>query len=179
MEKDPIVTINVGGTKFVTKTSTLLKSTFFVSLLNNNWDWQDDLIDTSPQNFVHILNYMKNPEYPFDRKLSYELDFYGIKYNIDDLYDPDAILLELKKEIINVNNKINNVTDAITTMRYELKNEIVDVYNRLQPMYMIYNDKWNKIKADRNLCSEDGCDQIQCSNHYKCNDHCDCRDKYY
>ena len=164
---DEIISINVGGTLFTTKKNTLCKSKFFVAKLNSDWK-SDDMVDTSPENFVHVLNYMRNPNYSFEKKLSYELDFYGIDYDINKLYDPDAKLNIKFNEIIYSNARLS---EMIKEKLEIVKNEIVGVYNKLCEIETLKKDKLIIHKKANNICIEDGCTDQQAKYGYFCYEH--------
>jgi len=57
------VTLNVGGTKFITSASTLTNnSAYFDSLLSGNWaDSQNEIfLDRNPIAFAKLLDYMRD-----------------------------------------------------------------------------------------------------------------------
>jgi len=80
------VKLNVGGKFFETTKQTLVNSSYFKCLLDEDtWNKLPDkdlpLIDRSSELFEHVLCYLRNPEYPYPWQHSGELDFYGVKYN--------------------------------------------------------------------------------------------------
>ena len=65
----PIVTLNVGGTRFQTTTDTLLMhpTTYFGALLRatDNVDRYEQFIDRDPSHFRHVLNFLRgSPSLP-------------------------------------------------------------------------------------------------------------------
>lgn len=74
------VTINVGGTVFQTTKQTLEGSTYFQSALLRwlNAPEQPIFVDRCPMAFRHVLNRMRDPQYPFPNKYAFELEFYGV-----------------------------------------------------------------------------------------------------
>jgi len=171
------VTINVGGKLFVTTYDTLCKSTYFVVKLNSNW-LSDDIIDSSPENFVHVLNFMRNHNYPFDKNIAYELDYFGIDYDINKLYDPKSELLKvLNDKLYDSQNKLYNMVNEKFT---ETISEIIDIYNKLDlikdditSLKNIKKEKWDNYKSENNLCRKDGCINLQTKPRYYCREHCD------
>ena len=72
-----IISLNVGGKPFFSRRSTLEKSEFFNSLINdkimNNKHNDDIFVDLDPNLFIHILNKLRYPSYDFPEKLSINL----------------------------------------------------------------------------------------------------------
>ena len=55
------ITLDVGGTKFVTGASTLTtNSTYFAALLSDNWRPGDKFLDQKPEPFGVLLAYMRS-----------------------------------------------------------------------------------------------------------------------
>ena len=54
-------------------------------------------IDDSIEIFRHVLDYMRDSNYPFNKKYRYKLDYYGINYDENMLYDEDKKIDELNK----------------------------------------------------------------------------------
>ena len=108
------VILNVGGKLFETTSDTLIKSKYFVTRLNGDWNEKEIMfVDRNPNAFEDILNYMRDINHRVNRKYKYELDFYAITYTEDNLYDEDAKinnLLEVNKSFINMLNTIINNT---------------------------------------------------------------------
>ena len=76
------ITLDVGGILFKTTKDTLLFSDYFRSLFSR-WKINDVIfIDRSGVLFEHVLCLLRNPEYPYPKEHTSELDFYGIKHNI-------------------------------------------------------------------------------------------------
>lgn len=79
---DEIVSFDIGGTLFKTKRETLKLSKYFDALLV---DWEDGIfIDRSPVLFEHILRYLRDSRYKIPPEAINELDYYGVKYLIQD-----------------------------------------------------------------------------------------------
>lgn len=81
-----LVTLDVGGTKFVTNKDTLTNnSAYFSALLGGNFSEKEEyFIDRDPTNFRHILAYFRDPQHKIPRSIHYELDYYGIEYEYDE-----------------------------------------------------------------------------------------------
>lgn len=82
-----LVKLNVGGTIFITKKSTLTQSHFFKTLLDDEKfaDKREDgsyFIDEDPVLFRHLLNRLRHPDYQFPEadldNLNKLVDFYEI-----------------------------------------------------------------------------------------------------
>lgn len=77
------VTLDVGGRKFITLASTLQESDFLSALVSGRWDHnrQADgsfFIDTKPDLFQHILEYLRRQSMPlcWDREKGHDLAMY-------------------------------------------------------------------------------------------------------
>ena len=92
-------TIIVGGVSFTTTDKTLRKSEYFNSVLSR-WEDGDIKLDRDPDNFRHVLAYLRDSRHPIPEEIYYELCYYGIdipetndveKYNVfgDGYYIPD------------------------------------------------------------------------------------------
>lgn len=92
-----IITLNVGGRKFVTLISTLTsQSTYFAAVLSGRWEEEacqvdgDLFIDADPTLFEHILNFLRRSvppifwtrtngfDYPLYATLHHEAQYFGI-----------------------------------------------------------------------------------------------------
>jgi len=84
---DTLVFLDVGGELFKTWKSTLIKSSYFNSMLNGNL-YEEAMtshkregavfIDRDPVLFRHILAYLRDPQYILPDHVSGELSYYGI-----------------------------------------------------------------------------------------------------
>jgi hypothetical protein len=98
--------LNVGGTYFETTRSTLSGSEYFEIMFNGPWiDSKKGLtkenaifIDRDPDNFKHVLSYLRDISHCFPRRLSYELDFFQIPHNFPDV---NAICCQISSDMRN------------------------------------------------------------------------------
>lgn len=103
-----IIRLNVGGTIFETTAETLQYSSYLHTIIIDigvNHDDDDDeiiFIDRSPEVFVHILNFLRDDRYPYPIEYIYELDFYGIEYDLEYIYK-----LSTNENILHLLNEIN------------------------------------------------------------------------
>ena len=56
-------------------------------------------VDRSRFIFDHVLAFVIDNLHPYPVQYFYELDYYGINYNINKLYDPDKLIIYFYKEI--------------------------------------------------------------------------------
>lgn len=85
---DSTLKLNVGGTIFETRRSTLVSgSQFFEALLSDRWKGtacvtdEPLFLDRDPVGFGHVLNYLRDANYPFPTSnYRHELDFYGVNH---------------------------------------------------------------------------------------------------
>lgn len=104
MQELEFVTLDVGGKLFKTTPSTLCNSKYFNGLLKNTHIDKPIFIDRSSKIFKHILEYLRDPNYPFPDKYIYDLDFYGIprsKYSVENT--KDSIIINVNGSIFNLN----------------------------------------------------------------------------
>lgn len=95
---DSTLKLNVGGTIFETRRSTLVSgSQFFEALLSDRWKGtacvtdEPLFLDRDPVGFGHVLNYLRDANYPFPTSnYRHELDFYGVHHPcVSDVEDDD------------------------------------------------------------------------------------------
>ena len=104
MEPSKKIAINCGGVHFQTTLQTVDRSVYLKTLFSDRWENQEEerFIDRSGVLFEHVLNYLRNPEYPYPREHAAELDFYGIEHHFADYIREDekklAILWKHFKE---------------------------------------------------------------------------------
>lgn len=80
-----LIKINVGGTIFETNKSTVRRSGFLRELINENKNETCIFVDRDPDNFKHILNFIRDDNYKVPHILRYELKFYEIRHSIINL----------------------------------------------------------------------------------------------
>src|SRR5690349_21275184 len=79
-----VVTLNVSGKRFQSTRSTLSKSPFLEALIKTLPDGNGadpktiPFIDRDAKGFRHVLSLLRDPTYPFPRRLNHELAFYGL-----------------------------------------------------------------------------------------------------
>ena len=92
--------LDVGGTLFKTTKQTLVQAEYFKAMLER---WQSDsdtpiFIDRDPDNFKHILAYLRDQQHRIPDSVLYELDFYGIKYEENNKEAKEKLMMKLKME---------------------------------------------------------------------------------
>lgn len=84
---DKKVVLDVGGVKFVTRESTLIKAPYFEVLIHNfectnvNDILYPEFIDRDPEAFKYILNHLRDSRYEVPDKYLPDMDYYGIITN--------------------------------------------------------------------------------------------------
>jgi hypothetical protein len=75
-----VITLNVSGTLFHSTRATLSKSPFLEALIKTVPDdnGRFPFIDRDAKGFRHVLSLLRDPTYPFPRRLNHELAFYGL-----------------------------------------------------------------------------------------------------
>lgn len=79
--------VNVSGEIFWTTRETLMNTNGMLKARLERWDVESDkeiFLDRNPVAFKMVLSLLRNPGYPFPKKIHYELDFYGITLEKDD-----------------------------------------------------------------------------------------------
>jgi hypothetical protein len=139
------ITIKVGGKEFTTIKEILMKSNLFKELLSNE-NISKEMIsipNRSANNFKKVLNYMIDNQYQYPRNLAYELDYYDIEYDINNLYDP------------------NNDKDKL----FNLMNELLSRINIVRCSNRVYGGQCqNYISSDKStICNR--CKELKSSSH--------------
>lgn len=120
------IILNVSGKEFELSNQTLMKIPYFCNMINdcNNNENTIIFVNRSAHIFKHILALVIDPLYPFPKKYAFELDFYGIEYNNNSLYDKhQELIYKLEKlsekhdntesKLIELTEKYNNVKEII------------------------------------------------------------------
>lgn len=114
MELD-LYEIDVSGRIFKVNKEILMTIPYFCNMINDSKiDSKNIFVQRLPNIFDHVLSYVIDDNYPFPKEHFYELDFYGIEYNKNKLFDKNDTLIkeltELKDEIevLKNGNLINN-----------------------------------------------------------------------
>ncbi|CAL2033941.1 unnamed protein product [Caenorhabditis brenneri] len=119
MSTDPIVKLNVGGTIFMTRKSTLLKSDGYFKTHFEPDDFDYDhciFIDRSPKHFDRILNFLRDGFIPIPKdelnleELAIEVNFYELKSLEEHLkkIHPGATLSDVHDELTDFHSKFSN-----------------------------------------------------------------------
>ena len=62
---------------------------------------------TSTKIFVHVLNFLRDPNYPYPQKYYSELDYYLIKYTYAHLYNNTPKQKCIRKDCLRIRNQNN------------------------------------------------------------------------
>ena len=102
-----IITINVGGRKFVTLESTLTsQSTYFTALLSDRWEESlpqvdgQPFIDADPAIFEHILNFLRRsiPPLFWTRTNGFDYSLYSTLYREAEYFGIEALAEWISKQ---------------------------------------------------------------------------------
>ena len=159
------IKLNVGGTIFETTDTTLKKINYFKYLFEDTNITINDIpfVDRPAHIFKHVLAYAIDDTYNYPLKYKNELDFYDVKYNVKNLYDPNLSIIECKK----------NITKHIDKLYIELKQEIRDLNDKIC-------ESQNNETYTEEYCNWDNCSKSSLFNNY-CKEHvhkCDYLIKY-
>ena len=192
------IKINIGGQIFETTFDTITKIPYFRDMFEACGEAPNEtlFVNRPPHIFKHILAFIIDPLYPFPKKYTFELDFYGIDYKNINLYEQNSDKIkELKDEICDIyckneklNGKIDRLSDKMVEICDELKIEIgkMDI-SQYDDYFTVDGDKCmicNKVVsyAEKycNHCYQKGefCDVRDCFNRVHSNVlHCDIHKK--
>lgn len=83
------ITLNVSGQIFEVNVNTLLKIPYFSYMLDAcQYEVNEIIFINRPSHiFKHVLAFVIDPLYPYPEKYAFELDFYGILYDKEKLYN--------------------------------------------------------------------------------------------
>jgi len=143
--------VNVLGKIYYLKRDILMKIPHFVKIINEmNNSSVEIFVDRSPLLFDQVLAYVMDEQSPID--CSYELHFYGIKYNAYRLCNTDI-------------NKIKNDVEDIS----KIKDKLNDIYDDITKIHT----KLDENKDDKKFCEYPSCtnkidDEQYCDNHDTC-----------
>lgn len=139
------IILNVSGTNFEVSDNILLKIPYFRDMFdactNNN---AVVFVARSPNIFKHVIGLIIDPLYPFPKKYAFELDFYGIDYNKEKLYDVNQdvaekisklhhIVNDINEDIVAKISKVHNMVDCISD---ETKAELKSIGNSIDRLYI-------------------------------------------
>jgi len=110
------IILNVSGQTFEVNKNVLMKIPYFhdmFDMCDNTCDITCGVIFVNRPShiFKHVLALTIDPLYPYPAKYAFELDFYGICYDKNQLYDKHQELI----------NKINIISNENTIMNCELE----------------------------------------------------------
>src|SRR5579872_6259017 len=115
------ITLNVSGRLFEVTPQTIEKiPTIQNWIVDSNTTPKSPLfVERSPMVFDHVLSYVLDPLHPFPKKYFYELDFYGIEYDKDKLYDPhQKTACRIENATKQLGNGITNILDQCAKPKF-------------------------------------------------------------
>lgn len=131
--KDRIVELDVGGRIFKTRQSTLVNgSEFFRVMFSPQWNSENPIfIDRDPVGFSHVLNFLRDPNYPFPRETyGHELEFYGVCVPVDE----SVVTPEMKDdEMVRAHEIISSTKNANSIVMFNLTGLICKGTSNLIP----------------------------------------------
>lgn len=108
-----IVKLNVGGKVFHTTTETLKRSGFFRQRMDELVSTAGEyFIDRSSDMFEHVLNFLRDPDYPYPADYSYILEL--------DRYDVDG-KAEYKEKSKSINERLDNIDRGLDIIEKVIK----------------------------------------------------------
>lgn len=131
--------LDISGYIFKLSRDDLMKANLFADILTDcqlDASRPDTLrFNRSPILFNHIQGYLIDPVYPYPRKYHKELDYYGIHYDINELYDNKRELSEKITELERRISKLEKVCPKIcpcgSPSRAPCKNTWLSCYTRM------------------------------------------------
>lgn len=107
-----MIKLNVQGSIFETSKEILLQSSFFENLFNDCEIPEILFINRSAKLFEHVLAFLTDNRYPYPIKYAYELDYYLIPFDKNNLYNGfDTLKNELSMSHNNIVEKIDVISD--------------------------------------------------------------------
>lgn len=94
------IVLNVSGRRFEVTPATLAKIPFLANAPTQDCD--DIFIERSPLLFEEVLALVLDEKHPFPARYAYELDWYGIEYDANKLYDDHKAALRRMEEKISL-----------------------------------------------------------------------------
>jgi hypothetical protein len=101
------ITLDVGGQIFKTDHPTIIKIPYFQNMFEDcgNIPQEVVFVNRPAHIFKHVLALAIDPLYPYPKKYTFELDFYGVNYESSQLYD-------VKQDIIEVKNIVESLVKS-------------------------------------------------------------------
>jgi hypothetical protein len=118
-EQTPFYQIDVSGKIYKISQKLLLTIPYFANMIKDIGDNENKYIfvERSSLLFDHVYAYVIDKLHPYPIEYYYELDFYGIEYEKDKLFDMDKSVnnkfIQLENRLIKVENININVFDGI------------------------------------------------------------------
>ena len=120
------IKLNLSGRIFETTKENVLKIPYFNNMIidcdNNNID--TIFVNRSGSLFKHVLAYVIDDTYPYPLIYFNELDYYGIIYDKNKLYDCDKQFDIINNNIDNLYIKLNDLQQKIKKIRKLSKNNL-------------------------------------------------------
>jgi hypothetical protein len=139
------IQVVIGHKIFYTTKDTLKKSTYFMGILEFDPTIKSiTVVDRSPKLFSKVLEFMRNNNYPYPSVLYQELDFYGVAYDKDSLYNPDSKML----------SKLNILECRLNDLEHKIDVEL----SMLKQCHIC----GKKCTENRKYCNEHTCNLLYC-----------------
>lgn len=105
------VTLDVSGKTYRIRRDILSKAQLFDNMFTDCSMVEDIIVvDRSPRLFDHIYALLLDSRYPYPKKYYSELDYYGITYDFEKLYDP---YVPFHKDILTIQNSESVIIDEM------------------------------------------------------------------
>lgn len=109
-------------------------------------------VDRPSKTFKHVLAYIIDDLYPYPAKYSHELDFYGIEYNKDKLYNPNKGLLERIEKLGETNKELFERIEKLEETNEELLERIEELEEDIKSKDILCLVCGNKHIANSLFC---------------------------
>jgi hypothetical protein len=99
------ITLDLCGRIFKISPTTVKKIPYINNMIEACGDDNNNLpifIERPPHIFDHVIAFVIDPFYPYPKEYAYELDFYDIEYDKNNLYNKLSIVEKELQEIKNV-----------------------------------------------------------------------------
>lgn len=122
------IKVNVQGTIFETTSDTIKKINLFKYMLEaTDYNSTEPLFINRPAHiFKHVLAFVTTNNYKYPLKYKKELDFYGINYNANGLYDPNKKVEQIYNKVYDLSGDLQDLHEQINDVTQQKLNEIIE-----------------------------------------------------
>ncbi len=171
------IKVNVMGREFEVPKKILLAIPYFSDMIHDCNDDKMIFVGRSSKLFEEVLQYVVDKSHPYPAKYEYELKFYGVEYNVIELYAAQKAINDKINNLYDLNKKFEN---ALINIGHDMVKRQFDCIktgctiaprdHRLKCDSCINKCAYNSCKATTHKTNY--CDKHMLTrfcNYYKCN----------